>query len=143
MPCNDDPCPVDCVMSDWVISGFNGFDTFSDGFGTISDGFGSFSDRFGRAFGRTFARAFGRTSGRRPCRQRRKKKTRGVWGAAAPRLNPSRGGVWRGFAPPAKIRGVWGAAPPSQFFQKFSKIFVKFFNGTLRKFSVDIFQERP
>ena len=24
------------------------------------------------------------------------------------------GGVWGGFAPPAKNRGVWGAAPPSQ-----------------------------
>ena len=24
------------------------------------------------------------------------------------------GGVWGGFAPPAKIRGVWGAEPPSK-----------------------------
>ena len=27
---------------------------------------------------------------------------------------PFKGGVWGGFAPPAKNRGVWGAAPPSQ-----------------------------
>ena len=40
------------------------------------------------------------------------------------------GGVWGGFAPPAKFRGVWGAAPPSQnrkIFEKFSKIFEKNF----------------
>ena len=30
-----------------VISGFNGFNTFSDGFGTISDRFEAISDRFG------------------------------------------------------------------------------------------------
>ena len=31
---------------------------------------------------------------------------------------PFKGGVWGGFAPPAKNRGVWGAAPPSQNFSK-------------------------
>ena len=41
-----------------------------------------------------------------PVSSEEKKKTRGVWGAAALRLNPSRG-------------GVWDAAPPSQiFFEK-------------------------
>ena len=29
---------------------------------------------------------------------------------------PFKGGVWGGFAPPAKNWGVWGAAPPSQNF---------------------------
>ena len=48
---------------------------------------------FGRAFGRAFGQTSGRTSGRRPCRQRCKKKTRAVCGAAAPRLNPSRGAL--------------------------------------------------
>ena len=57
-----------------------------------------------------------------------KKKTRGVRGAAAPRLNPSRGGVWGGEAPLSQNSGGPGAAPPSQnrkFFEKFSKNFEK------------------
>ena len=37
------------------------------------------------------------------------------------------GGVWGGFAPPAKNRGVWGAAPPAKIFRK-SDVF--FFSGT-------------
>ena len=31
---------------------------------------------------------------------------------------PFKGGVWGGFAPPAKNWGVWGAAPPSQNFRR-------------------------
>ena len=49
------------------------------------------------------------------------------------------GGVWGGFAPPAKIRGVWGAAPPSQnrkkktFFLFFEKSVLKSrFSGTVK-----------
>ena len=64
-------------------------------------------------------------------------KTRRVRRAAAPRLNPSRGGVWGGEAPPAKIRGVWGAAPPSQnrkIFENFSKKFEKFSKNFSKNF---------
>ena len=91
-----------------LISGFNGFDTFSDGFGTISDRFRIVS--VGRLAGRSPGRSAGRPGGARV-----------VGGeTAAPQLNPSRGGLG-GEAPPTKIRGVWGAAPPSQIFFDFRK----------------------
>ena len=49
-----------------------------------------------------------------------------VWPPRSNVTNDRLGGVWGGFAPPAKIRGVWGAAPPSQN-RKISKKFKKVF----------------
>ena len=73
---------------------------------------------------------FGQTFGGRPAGSpggarvvRGEKKNAGVRGAAAPRLNPSRGDP--GGAKPPQLTGVWGAAPPSQNgknFENFSKI---------------------
>ena len=40
---------------------------------------------------------------------------------------PFRGGVWGGFAPPAKNRGVWEAAPPSQT-RKFFEMYFHMLN---------------
>ena len=47
---------------------------------------------------------------------------RGGPGGGSPPAKPVKGGVWRGFAPPAKNRGVWGAAPPSQNRKIFEKM---------------------
>ena len=48
------------------------------------------------------------------------KKNAGGPGGGSPPAKPVKGGVWGGFAPPAKIWGVWGAAPPSQkYFENF------------------------
>ena len=68
---------------------------------------------------------------RRPCRQRRRKKKHLIEAAPFGRLDQMlstavQGGLWEGFAPPARNQGVWGAAPPSQIenflkFRKFSK----------------------
>ena len=46
---------------------------------------------------------------------------------------PFKGGVWAGFASPAKNWGVWGAAPPSQIFRKFFEK-VRFFFEKFSKF---------
>ena len=61
-----------------LISGFNGFDTFSDGFGTISDRFETVSDRFrivsaGRLAGRSPGRSAGRPGGARVVRGEKKR----------------------------------------------------------------------
>ena len=37
-----------------------------------------------------------------------------VWPPRSNAADDRFGGVWGGFAPPAKIRGVWGAEPPSK-----------------------------
>ena len=49
-----------------------------------------------------------------PVSSEAKKKTRGVGGAAAPRLNPSRGGSGRAKPPRPKFGGSGGQRPPAK-----------------------------
>ena len=74
--------------------------------------------------GRSTRRSAGRSAGRPAGRPggARVVKTRGVRGAAAPWLNPSRGGVWGGEAPQPKLGGSGGQRPPAKT-EKFSKLF--------------------
>ena len=113
--------PRPTVKQCFLISVFNGFDTFSDGFGTISDRFRIVSA--GRLAGRWPGRSAGRPGGARVVRG--EKKIAGGPGGDSPWAKPVKGGVWGGEAPPTQIRGVWGAAPPSAkteiFFGKFRK----------------------
>ena len=53
---------------------------------------------------------------------RGEKKTRGVRGAAAPRLNPSRGGSGGAKPPQPKFGGSGGQRPPAKIFPKNRKI---------------------
>ena len=111
----------------YLISGFNGFDTFSDGFGTISDRFETVSDRFRIVFGsfrpgvwpdvRPGVRPDVRAVPVSSEVQRRKKKRRGVLGS--PPAKPVKGGVWRGEGPPAQIRGVAAPQPKPKIFEIF------------------------
>ena len=55
-----------------------------------------------------------------PVSSEEEKKTRGVRGAAAPRLNPSREEVWGGEAPQPKFGGSGGQRPPAKIFSKIS-----------------------
>ena len=72
-------------------------------------------------------RSAGRPAGRlsaAPVRRKKKHLIEAARMAASIKCDerPFKGGVWGGFAPPAKNRGVWGAAPPSQkYFENFRK----------------------
>ena len=66
-----------------------------------------------------------------PVSSEEKKKTRGVRGAAAPRLNPSRGGSGGAKPPQPKFGGSGGQRPPAKT-EKFSKIFRKILKKVYR-----------